>query len=322
MKEGVIPVIAAVAGALVVAGVVDAIGSRQGDTEEKTAEPVAEATQKERRSKFVAAVRGTGDALVVRDIETGEDIGVDVGAPRGRRFHQVATAGDGSYVVSAYGEGQISFHDLVLSKDGLPKDLTQIPGVTLRGVSNGGSDMAVNVDGHRIAYVTYGGGTSQIEIASARPADRRKWTTASKGRISSLSWAGDILSFVWTTTRNGAERRQVRTLNATAPNGSLGASRPLLTLPEGAFAAVLSKNGGTIVAGVRGPAALTFHEFSARDGRPVQSLWKQPLDGSGDFPGLGRDSFSAPLMSRLIDELVRDTPVRVLPAKEFTDVAW
>jgi len=326
VRSGTGPVLLAVAFALVVAVGVDVINDRQDAKPAKkaTAQKAAETSGKV-APRFLVAVRRSGDAAVVRDVQTGEEVGVGVAAPQGQRWHQVASAGDGSYILSAYASGRITFHRLTLTSKGAPQELTQLPGLLVQGVSTARSDMAVSADGKQIAYLAYAPGTSRIEVVSTDGARRKQWTTRLPGRISSLSWAGDTLSFVWTTTRGTAVRRQVRTLDTTAAGGDLRASKPVLVLPAGGTAAVLSRDGRAVVAGVRSPAALTLQEFSVATGKPTKVVWTRKADRAGEISALSRHPESGRLLAAGTRELVYPGPdeeVRGLPAAGYTDVAW
>ncbi|WP_146087337.1 hypothetical protein [Thermomonospora echinospora] len=322
----------AVAFAVLVAGAVDFVNDRQsgGSDGKKPAEKVAKTVGNDKEAappRHVVAIRRAGEAVSIRDARTGANVGVDAAAPQGQRWHQVASAGNGSYVLSAYSPGRITFYRLTLSEDGAPRKLAQIPGLAVRGASSAArSDMAVSEDGKRIAYVAYGaGGVGRIEIASAKAADRRQWAASSPGRVSSLSWAGDTLSFVWTTVRGTAVRRQVRTLDTTAAGADLRVSKPVLMLPEGGTAAVLNGDGTTIVAGVRAASGLSLQEFSAATGRRTKVLWTREAGRSGELSGLTRHSEGGHVLAAGTEELVYAVPgkgVRGVPAEGYADVAW
>jgi hypothetical protein len=226
--------------------------------------------------RYVVGAHRSGSALAVRDVRTFAALG-EVKVPADRRFQQVAAAGAGSYVVSASSGSGTVFYRLRLARNGKPQALTALPRVRIPGTSTRWSDLAISQDGGTIAYVSYGTGKIAIDVVSIATGTRRTWTTSLSGRIGSLSWAGRTLSFVWTPTRRGAAvRHQIRTLNTTLPGGGLKVSRPVLTLPNGAYTAVLSRDGRTIVTGLAGRSGLTLAAYSAATGRQTKVLWHRP----------------------------------------------
>src|SRR4051812_32099673 len=68
--------------------------------------------------RFVVAVRSPGTAVVVRDLRTGKIVDETMPPPQGRRYHQVASAPDGTYIVSSFGGQRVGFHRLRLAADG------------------------------------------------------------------------------------------------------------------------------------------------------------------------------------------------------------
>lgn len=325
-REGIGQVLAAVVLALAVAVVVDLANGRQQEPSKHAARAAARKTQAAKREtgpRHVVAVRRSGAAVVVRDLLTGHDVGVSVSAPQGRRFHQVAAAGNGSYIVSGYAAGRVTFNRLVLDSAGRPQDLAPIAGLELRGVSTTRSDLAVSADGGRIAYVTYRGGKGRVDVVTVGTRQRRGWTTRSSGTISSLSWAGDTLSFVWSPA--AGKGRQVRTLNTTGAGGDLRVSRVVLRLPAGSASAVLSGDGSTIAAGVRDRSEVSVEVFSATTGRRTEVLWASKADGSGELTRLARDSGGGQLLATGTEgRLFVGSPrgVHELPAADLGDLAW
>ncbi|WP_119728181.1 TolB-like translocation protein [Thermomonospora amylolytica] len=325
LRDHAVPVIVAILVVLLLAGAMDFVNGRAEKKDEEPAASKASATKTAAQTgtpRFVVGVRRSGDALVVRDAQTGSQVGAGIAAPAGQRFHQIASYGEGAFVVSAYMPGRVTFHRLTLTRGGLPQSLTPLPGLVVQGTSTSRSDMAVSPDGQRIAYVAYGRGVSRIEIVSANGADRRRWTTRSNGRITNLSWTGGTLSFVWSTGGGPTVRRQVRTLDTTAPSGDLRTSRPVLPLPAGATTAALVQ-GNTVVAGVQQGTKLSLQEFSlqtrqptrvwwsAEAGRPPVALVRASKSGDVLMLGAGGLSYGAPGQS-----------VRTFPVEEYGDVAW
>jgi hypothetical protein len=313
-RSGVAPIVAAVALSFGVAAVVDVANADRGEPKKKAARKSA-AKKTPDIPAFAVVIRRPGTAVVVRDLRTGEDIGLPVAAPPGRVFHQVATEGGGAYVLSAYGRGQITFHRMTVKQDGRPAELTELSGLTVRGVSDRRSDLAVSADGRRLAYLSHGRGESRIDVLTVGSTERRRWTTRSPRRISSLSWAGDQLAFVWNS-------RQLRSLNVTAAPGGLKASRTVLRLPRGGAFAMLSAKGDAALVGVRANRSLSLEEFSTATGQRTKVLWTYrslratglTQDHTGRYPlavGPGGLEFPDPA-----------TGARQLPAPGVADAAW
>ncbi|MCP2342919.1 hypothetical protein [Actinomadura rupiterrae] len=294
------------------------------------AKPASTTTEKGGKPRFVVGVRRDGDALVVRDVRNGHDVGLPVAAPAGRRFQRIAAGPSDSYIVASYASRKIMFHRFVLGKDGEPSALTDIPRATVPGVSTTSSDMAVTPDGASIAYVTYrSGGAGSVDVVSTRTGTRKTWTAKSPARISSLSWAGDTLSFLWSPQpRAGARGElvaavppQFRMLNTAGPAGDLKLSKPVLKLPAGTEAAVLSPDGRTVVAGLESSSHVAIQQYSTETGRPGRVLWTQK--GRPGVRRLDADSSGGHLLlsgddGRLYGPEER-TPVL---ADDLSDVAW
>jgi hypothetical protein len=288
--------------------------------------------------RYLVGVRRSGSAVVVRDARSLAPVAA-VAAPAKRRFQQVAAAGAGahgagSYIVSASAGGGIAFYRLRVAGDGRPGPLTPLPRLWIPGASTRWSDMAVNARGDAIAYVTYRSyrGTSRkkiaIDVVSTDGAARRTWTTSHTGRIGGLSWAGRTLAFVWTPMRGTAVlRHQLRTLDTASRPGDLDITRPVLTLPDGADAAVLSRDGATVVTGVAGPSGLELAAYSAADGRRTAVLWRSP--GAAAAPRIVRlvpDTASGDLIAEAADGRLLVGPAHgrtgFTAAADLVDVAW
>jgi hypothetical protein len=286
--------------------------------------------------RYIVGVRRTGAALVVRDIRTGDDVGLPVAAPQGRRFQRVASEGDGSYVVASAppgkSSGKVTFQRLTLEDDGHPKDLEAIPRVSVPGASTAWSDLAVGSDGDKIAYVTYSGTRSRMSVVSTDTGARKTWTTTKPARISSLSWAGDTLSFVWNPLRPVGGRKteiahQVRTLDTTGPSGDLKVSRPILKLPKGSEAAVLSPDGMTVVTTVTDGSQVAVKAYSVTTGRPTEVLWEQKSDvvAHQDGPEVARldpDPSGDHYLATGGDGRLYAQHSGAVPAADLTDAAW
>lgn len=324
IREHAGPVVVAVLAVLLVAAAMDFIHGRADGKDDKpaAAEASAETAAKDAAPRFVVGVRRSGDALVVRDARTGAQVGVDIAAPVGRRFHQIASAGEGTFVVSSYASGQVTFHRLALTPDGLPRSLTPLEGLQVRGVSTGRSDMAVSPDGRRIAYLVYGQGVSRIEVVSADAAAQRRWTSRSTGRITNLAWSGDALSFVWSTGGGSTVRRQVRTLDVNAPSGDLRVSKALLPLPADATTVALVR-GDAVVAGIQRGATLSLQEFSVQTRQPTREWWTV---GTARSPvALVRASVGEEVLLLSADGLAHGAPggkAHAIPVEDCVDVAW
>ena len=305
--------------------------------------------QKGTEPRYVVGVRRTGAALVVRDLHTGDDVGLPVAAPQGQRFQRVASEGDGSYVVAAAapaprsgvgtasasgsGAGKVTFQRLTLEEDGHPKDLEAIPRVSVPGASTEWSDLAVGSDGDKIAYVTYSGTHSRMSVVSVETGARKTWTTRAPARISSLSWAGDTLSFVWNPLRTVAGKRverthQVRTLDTTGAGGDLKVSTPVLKLPKGSQAAVLSPDGMTVVTTVTDGAQVAVQAYSVTTGKPTEVLWEQKAEtlvAHHEGPEVARldpDPTGDHYLATGGDGRLFSQNVGAVPAADLTDAAW
>ncbi|MDL4773973.1 hypothetical protein [Actinomadura xylanilytica] len=319
-----VPLGLATAAAVTVGAGLDVVHRHQRAGEEQhDAQPAAK--QERTEPRYVVGVRGTGAALVVRDVRTGNDVGLPVAAPQGRRFQRVAAKGDGSYVVASYGARKVTFQHLLLDKQGRPKELTEIPEATVPGVSTSWSDLAVSADGDRIAYVTYKGTAGRVEVLSLKTGTRKTWTARSPARIGSLSWSGGTLCLVWSPLRTTAgrttvPRHQVRALNTAGPSGDLKASRPVLMLPKGAGAAFMSRDGRTIVAGAQQDTQLTLQAYSVQTGKPTKVLWRQKV--GGDLSRLDPDHTGRHVLASVSDGRIYAQGTGTLPAADLTDAAW
>ncbi|MFG1998663.1 hypothetical protein ACGFNU_05895 [Spirillospora sp. NPDC048911] len=324
-----VPVAAAVGVALVVGGGVDLVHSRQDSDEPKPKSAKTKAVGKAdtKGPRYVVGVRRNGTALIVRDIRSGDDVGLPVAAPQGQRFQRVASGGDGSYVAAAKTAKKVTFQRLSLEKNGHPKALAEIPRVAVTGTSTPWSDLAVAADGDKIAYVTYRGTRSRLDVISVETGARKTWTTKSAARLSSLSWAGDTLSFVWNPLRkvDGKMveiRHQVRTLDTTGPAGDLGLSKAVLRLPKGSETAVLSQDGQTVVAGVTDQSQIALQAYSVETGQPTKVLWEKQVTGTGDLTGLDSDATGGHLLIRGGDGRLYVQGAPAVPAGDLADAAW
>ncbi|POM26638.1 hypothetical protein BTM25_10410 [Actinomadura rubteroloni] len=320
--RGLIPLSAAALAAFAVAGGLDAVDRHQKAGARERSAAAASAHErvqlKKKRAaepKYVVGVRRTGSALVVRDARTGRDVGLPVAAPSGATFQRVASAGEGTYVVASATRRAVTFSRLKLDSKGRPRALTEIAGTSVPGRSTPWSDLAVSADGRRIAYVTYTGKAGRVDVVSST--ERKTWTTRSAARISSLSFAGDTLAFVWNPVA-APSRHQVRTLDTAAAPGDLRTSRPVLLLPPGGGPALLSRDGATIVAGIVGGASTTLRAYSVQTGKPTEDLWKQ----KAEVAALAPDPTGGHLLAATSDGTLygaRELPVR---GADLTDVAW
>ncbi|WP_187437863.1 hypothetical protein [Actinomadura decatromicini] len=315
--RGAVPLGAAAALALFVAGGLDVVHRHQRSAEEEhEAKPAAQARKTEPR--FVVGVAATGTALIVRDVRTGADVGLPVAAPQGRRFHRVAAAKDGSYVVASYAAGKVAFHRLHLDADGRPKDLKDLPKAAVAGASTAWSDLAVSPDGDRVAYVTYRKARGSVTVVSAGSGARKAWTTRAPGRLSALSWAGTTLSFVWTPAGGSSGTgHQVRALDLRGAGGDLKVSKVVLTLPKGPSTAVLSRDGRGFIAGFVQDSQLSLQTYSLT-GRPGKVLWRQKVDGA--LTGLHPAHTGKGVLASAGDLYVQDA--RPVPGKDLADAAW
>jgi hypothetical protein len=321
--RGIVPIGVASLVALAIGGGVDIVHQHQKSGEkERSAQPAAERDRTGPR--HVVAIREPGGALVVRDVRTGRDVGLPVAAPAAQRFQRVAAAGDGSFVVASAASGQVTFQRLRLNEDGVPEKLAALPKAAVKGASTSWSDMAVAPDGDRIAYVTYrAGGLGRLEVVSARTGQRKTWTTKTPARVSSLSWAGSTLSFVWSPTRKVGGRivHQVRTLDTAAAPGDLKASKPVLKLPEGSSgAAVLGRDGRTVVAGLAQNAQITLQAYAIGTGRPGGVLWQEKA--TGQVMRVVADHAGEHLLVLASDGRLHTDGAPPVPAADLVDAAW
>lgn len=318
--KGLFPVGVAAGLALVVGGGLDVVDHRQR-AEKKEHAASAAAKSEPTSPRFVVGVRAAGTALVVRDVRGG-DVGLPVAAPPGRRFHRVASVKNG-YVVSSYAARRVTFERLELEDDGRPKDLEEIPRATLSGVSGAYSDLAVGQDGDRIAYVTYRGAASRVDVVSARTGDRKAWTARIPARISGLSWAGDTLAFVWNPLRKvdgkvTEVRHQLRTLDTNAPSGDLKVSKPVLDLPAGTTA-ILARDGRTIITGTARNAQISVQAVSITTRRPTKVLARQA--SAGRVARLDTDPTGGHLLVSATDGRLYAEGA-ALPGTDLIDATW
>ncbi|XRQ06574.1 hypothetical protein ACN3XK_60230 [Actinomadura welshii] len=277
--KGLVPICVAAAAAVFVGAGVDVVRSHQrAAKEERKAETAADSA--ETRPRFIVGVTESGNALVVRDVETGAGVGLPVAAPEDRRFHRVAAVKDGSYIVASYADRKVTFQRLRLGKEGRPKELQDIPDLSVPGVSTKWSDLAVTPDGDRIAYVTYKGARSRVDVVSTATGDRQVWTTKSTGRVGSLSWSGAKLSFVWSPVRSvdgklKETKHEVRTLDTGGATGDLRLSKAVMDLPKGSTTAVRVDLG--IVVGTVKDSQLALQLYTL-EGRPGEVLWRQTVN--------------------------------------------
>ncbi|MER7544793.1 hypothetical protein ABTW95_17480 [Spirillospora sp. NPDC127506] len=310
--KSLIPLTVAATAALFVAGGVDVVHRHQrAAKEEHAAEPAAKAEQTDPR--FAVGITGAGTALVVRDVHTGADVGLPVAPPQGRRFHRVAAAKDGSYIVASYGDGEVAFQRLHLGDDGRPQDLKDIPKATVAGVSTSWSDIAVT--GDRLAYVTYKGKRGRVDVLTLSSGAHKTWTTKAQGRVGSLSWAGDTLSFVWTPA--GSAKHQLRTIDTSAAAGDLKLSKAVMTLPEGGTSAVLTRDGEQAVVGTVAGSELTVQTFSLT-GKPGKVLWHQKV--TGPLTDLDAAHGSGAVLATAGDLYANGLPT--VPGKDLADATW
>lgn len=317
-----VPIGVAAAIALGIAGFVDLVHAHQrSDDPQRAAKPAAERERTEPH-RFVGVQRG-GAALVVRDMRTGGTIGVPVAAPAGRRFERIAAAADGTFVVASYADRTVTFHRLGVDAGGRPTQLTDIPRAAVPGVSAGWSEMAVHPDGDRIAYVTYSGLTAQVQVVSAATGQRKMWKAPSPARVASLSWAGDTLTFLWNPVRAGdvVAAGQLRALNTKGQAGDLRVSRPMLKLPAGTGAALSSRDGRTVVAGLASRGQMSLQAYTVPDGRPGKVLWKQN-GATTRLLRIVRDHSGRHLLAFGADGRLYTDGFRPVQAADLVDVAW
>ncbi|MWA02199.1 hypothetical protein F8568_017820 [Actinomadura sp. LD22] len=318
-----LPVGVAAAAALFAGGSVDLVHRHQREANKKHDAEAAAADTTPAAPRAVVGVTRAGTALTVRDARTGNALGLPVAAPGGRRFHQVAGDGD-AYVVASSGAGKITFQRLELAADGRPESLTEIPAATISGTAAPWSDLAVSADGDRIAYVTYKGVRARIDVVSARTGTRKTWTTGHSARVSSLSWAGDTLAFVWSPVRRAGGtytevRHELRTLDTGGAAGDLKASKAVTSLPKGTTSAVLTPDGKTVAAGVVAHSAASVQAYSAATGAPAKAVWKQRLKGR--ITGLDTGEKGKLLITGSDGRLYAEG-AGTLPGTDLADAAW
>ncbi|GAA4132184.1 hypothetical protein [Actinomadura keratinilytica] len=320
--RSMVPVGVATMIAFGIAGFVDLVHAHQNaDDGERAAKPAAERQSTEPR-RFVGVQRD-GTALVVRDLRTGGTVGVPVAAPPGRRFQRIASSGEGEYVVASYASRRITFQRLALDKEGRPEGLADIPRAVVPGVSAAWSEMAVHPDGDRIAYVTYQGMTPQVQVVSAKTGQRKMWRTSSPARVASLSWAGDTLNFLYTPARPGATKAaaQMRALNTAGRSGDLRASTPVLKLPSGTGAALSSRDGRTVVAGLTARGQLSLQTYTVQNRQPGKVLWKQS-GATSRLVRIVRDHTGKHLLAFGADGRLYADGAPPLRGADLIDVAW
>lgn len=306
------PLAAAAAAALFIGGGVDLAHNRQeAADEEREAKPAAAAKADPTEPRFVVGVTARGTALLVRDVRTGANVGLPVAPPRGRVFHRVAAAKDGSYIVASYGDRTVTFQRLHLNDDGHPHDLKDIPKATVPGTSTAWSDIAVS--GDQVAYVTYSGKRGRVTVLSLRSGTSKTWTTKSPGRVDSLSWSGASLSFVWTPV--GSAKSQLRTLDTSGAGGNLKASKAVMTLPKGSSNAVV--HGKTVITGTVAKSQLTVQTFTLA-GKPVKVLWKQ--QAAGPVTDIDTAVTGETVMVTAGDLYAQGLPA--VPAEDLADATW
>jgi uncharacterized protein YqjF (DUF2071 family) len=328
-REWIAPVAVAGILALAVAGTVELIDGTGRELDKRptgTQTLLTTSNAKRPAPRFAVVVRRPGTALIVRDLRSGRILDETMPPPRGQRFHQVAATPNGAYIVSSYGRDRIAFYRLRLTGAGQAREFTALPRA-VSGVSTVWSDMAISADGDRLAYVTYRKARARVDVLSLGSGAHRSWTTSLSGRIGSLSWVGDSLDFVWAPLRTpGAKtsaRPQVRSLDTTGAAGDLRASRAVLSLPSGSAAAVVSRDGKTVVTGVSDRAGLALTAFSAADGRPGRVLRR--FAGSAGLARLISDRTGGHLLAVSGDGQVYADSSRDLRAflgGDVADVAW
>jgi hypothetical protein len=310
--KSLIPLTVAAAAALFVAGGVDVVHRHQrAAKEEHEAKPAAKAEQTDPR--FAVGITADGTSLVVRDVHTGADVGLPVAPPQGRRFHRVAAAKDGSYIVASYGDRKVTFQRLHLGDDGRPQDLKEIPKATVPGVSNSWSDIAVS--GDHLAYVTYKGKRSRLDVLALSTGAHKTWTTKAPGRVDSLSWSGAELSFVWTPA--GSAKHQLRTVETNGAAGDLKLSKAVMTLPKGSSTAVLTRDGKQAVVGTVAKSRLTLQTFSLT-GKPGKVLWEQKV--AGPLTDLDIAHTGGTVLATAGDLYTNGLPP--VPGKDLADATW
>jgi hypothetical protein len=365
--KGLVPLGVAACVALAIGGGTDFANSLADPPKpKKDRSAKAAAGNDEAAPRYVVGVRGSGEALVVRNVRTGRDMGLPVAAPQSQRFQRVASADDGSFVVSLVstdpsktpsssrsgtapsgtsgtapgvtagtasrstpgtvpGRRQVTFQRLRLDEDGRPRELTPLPRATVPGTSAAWSDLAVSEDGDSIAYVTYRpGARPRLDVVSAKTGERKVWTSRTRGRVGSLSWAGSMLSFVWSPARTTVGRGvpQVRSLDtSTAAPGNLSVSKTLLKLPKGSGqAAVVSRDGRSVVAGVAQDGRLKLQSYGLPAGRPAQVLWQR--DEAIRVSRLTTDHTGGHVLVSAEDGTLYTEYAQTVPGKDLLDAAW
>ncbi|MFA1544514.1 hypothetical protein [Actinomadura monticuli] len=310
--KSLIPLSAAAAAALFIGGSVDVVHRHQrAAKEEHEAKPAAKAERTDPR--FVVGVTAAGTALLARDVHTGASVGLPVAPPQGRRFHRVAAAKDGSFVVASYGDRTVTFQRLHLADDGRPQDLKDIPKAVVPGVSTVWSDIALG--GDNLAYVTYAGKRGRLNVLSLSDGTSKTWTTKTPGRVGSLSWSGTTLSFVWTPT--GSAKHQLRSIDTAGAAGDLKLSKAVMVLPKGSTNAVLTRDGKSVVAGVPAKSELTLQTFTL-GGEPAKVLWRQKV--TGPLTDLDTAHSGTAVLATAGDLYTNGVPA--IPGKDLADAAW
>lgn len=310
--KSLIPLSVAAAAALFIGGSVDVVHRHQrGAEEEHEAKPAAKAERTDPR--FVVGITAAGTALLVRDVHTGANVGLPIAPPRGSRFHRVAAAKDGSYVVASYADRKVTFQRLHLGDDGRPQDLKDIPKAIVPGASTSWSDIAL--DGDHLAYVTYKGKRGSVSVLSLSDGTRKTWATKAPGRVDSLSLSGPTLSFVWTPV--GSAKHQLRSIDTNGAAGNLKLSKAVMTLPKGSSNAVLTSNGKTVVVGTVAKSELTV-ETRTLAGKPVKVLLSQKV--TGPLTDLDIAHSGATVLAAAGDLYTNGVPA--VPGKDLADATW
>ncbi|MFA1546704.1 hypothetical protein [Actinomadura chokoriensis] len=310
--KSLIPLSGAAAAALFIGGGVDVVHRHQRAAEEEhAAKPAAKAERTDPR--FVVGITTAGTSLLVRDMRTGADVGLPIAPPQGSRFHRVAAAKDGSFVVASYGARKVTFQRLHLGDDGRPQDLKDIPKAVVPGASTPWSDIAL--DGDHIAYVTYTGKRSRVDVLSLTDGTRKTWTTKAPGRVGSLSWSGATLSFVWAPV--GSTTNQLRSIDTLGAAGDLKLSKAVMTLPKGGSNAVLTRDGKTVVAGLVAKSQLTVQTFTLT-GKPAKVLWRQKV--TGPLTDLDTAHTGGTVLATAGDLYANG--VQPVPGKDLADATW
>ncbi|RKS70712.1 hypothetical protein BZB76_5189 [Actinomadura pelletieri DSM 43383] len=315
--RGAVPLAVAAAAALFVAGGMDLVHRHQRTPEKPRHDAKPASESKETEPRFVVGVAASGAALIVRDVRTGDDVGLPVAAPAGRRFHRVDAVKDGSYVVATYADRTVKFHRLTLDDDGRPEALQDVPKATVPGVSTSWSDLAVSPDGTRIAYVTYQRTRGRLDVISTETGTGKVWTTKLPARVGSLSWSGTTLAFVWSPVRPSGETHQLRTLDTNAASGDLKVSKAVLNLPEGGTTAILNPDGKTVVAGIMKNSHLTVQTFTLT-GKPAKVLWRRPV--KNELTALDISPAGKTILATAGD--LYSKGARAVPGEDLADATW